>query len=180
MTGEIVIMLLGAVLVLVGLLGGGFELRELKIPRVGWAARVPALVAGSILLLIGIGLTQKAATGGTDPPPPSQVQVTLFDDLGDGQVSEQVIMQVDGRDMGVLSVNRHYPHGELRLHLPGPGRYSYTAVAKAHFTEAPEEEYSGVGQGMIDIRDGGEFDIEGEISGSTWLITLHERAIAIR
>jgi hypothetical protein len=175
MTPTLVLTLLGAILLLVGLLGGGFEVKELKIPRVGWAARIPALLAGSLLLLLGIAPKQP------DPPPPSQgINVTIVDDLGDDQISEQVVFNIDGRNVGVINVNRDYPHASLRVHLAGPGKYSYMATANAHFKDNPRAEYSGVGQALIDVVDGQQFDIEGAVSGETWLVTLHESTLAAR
>ena len=60
---------LGAILLLIGILGGGFELRELKIPTVSKPVRFISLVAGVFLLLIGIGMHPGA---GSDPFVPEQ------------------------------------------------------------------------------------------------------------
>jgi hypothetical protein len=47
---------LGAILLLVGILGGGFELREFKVPPVGKALRLIATAIGLFFILVGIGL----------------------------------------------------------------------------------------------------------------------------
>ena len=57
---------LGALLLLVGILGGGFELRELKIPTVSKPVRVVSLVAGVFLTLAGIGMHVPAEAGPKD------------------------------------------------------------------------------------------------------------------
>ncbi len=59
MTIEIVVFAFGALLLFTAILGGGFELKELKVPPVGRWARLSALVSGVILILLGIGLVAR-------------------------------------------------------------------------------------------------------------------------
>jgi len=49
---------LGALLLLVGILGGGFEIREFKTPPIGRALRVIATMIGLFFILLGIGLRE--------------------------------------------------------------------------------------------------------------------------
>jgi hypothetical protein len=74
MTPQIVVVVLGGILILAGLLGGGFELKELKMPRVGGVARVLSLVAGIVLLGLGLKMTPQNTSDATPPhteaPPP--------------------------------------------------------------------------------------------------------------
>jgi hypothetical protein len=55
-TSQFIFVALGAVLILTGVIGGGFEVRELKIPQVKWPTRVIAFVAGFVFVLMGAGL----------------------------------------------------------------------------------------------------------------------------
>lgn len=56
LTIPVLTFLLGGILVLVSILGGGFEVRELKIPQVNWFTRLVAAAAGSLFILIALGL----------------------------------------------------------------------------------------------------------------------------
>ncbi|QRN97328.1 hypothetical protein JRI60_51740 [Archangium violaceum] len=59
MTVEVLMCGLGALLVLTGIVGGGLEVRELKIPKVGMASRVAAYVSGFLFILMGVVLSFK-------------------------------------------------------------------------------------------------------------------------
>ncbi|HEX5724293.1 MAG TPA: hypothetical protein VFX98_02440 [Longimicrobiaceae bacterium] len=61
MTIEVVSFIAGVILVAVGVIGGGFELKELKIPRVGAIARVFSLGIGMFFVSLGIGLDDRLA-----------------------------------------------------------------------------------------------------------------------
>lgn len=57
MTLQILSFLMGCVLIGVAVVGGGFELKELKVPRVGYGARAFALFVGLAFIGTGIGLS---------------------------------------------------------------------------------------------------------------------------
>src|SRR4051812_42471628 len=77
--GDDALIIAGATLLLVGILGGGFELKELKVPTVSKLVRCTSLVAGLLLTLMGIGLHESGSGSGShesgstaalvDPPP---------------------------------------------------------------------------------------------------------------
>jgi hypothetical protein len=43
----------GAMLLLIGILGGGFEIKELKIPQVGRVPRFLAALVGALFIIVG-------------------------------------------------------------------------------------------------------------------------------
>jgi len=49
--------LLGAFLLVVGIVGGGFELKEMKISKVARAPRILAGVAGTVLIIFSLGFS---------------------------------------------------------------------------------------------------------------------------
>jgi hypothetical protein len=53
MTIELLAFIFGIVLLFIAIVGGGFELRELKVPRVGTVARIVSAGAGVIFLALG-------------------------------------------------------------------------------------------------------------------------------
>ena len=198
MTANALILGLGAVLLLVGILGGGFELKEFKVPKVGPAPRVIATIAGAFFVLLGMGLegssasakkpeTEKAALAqpAQTIQPASQsspVEFTIYDELAEGQVTEQVTVLIDGRVKGQLTVDKHNRQSMLSVTVPVSGRYSYTVESKTVVNyEGRLYEYPGTGQGMINVEDGKRFDLALTTSGNTWLVTLmdhSERAVA--
>lgn len=53
---ELIVTALGAILLFSGIIGGGFEAKEIKVPRMGRVARTLAFVVGGMLILSGIGM----------------------------------------------------------------------------------------------------------------------------
>jgi hypothetical protein len=175
MTAETVMMILGGVLVLTGVLGGGFEVKEIKIPRIGIGSRLLSAAAGLGFLLWGAGIassTQLSATSGFRSP----VTVTIRDSLGSNQISEQVRVLIDGDEAGTLTVNEHYPQSTLTVTVPKEGQYSYILEARAVFVDddGGMRELVGAGQGAINIRAGKIFELSSTLTGDTWLAHVAE------
>ncbi len=176
MTIEFVAFALGALFLLTGILGGGFELRELKIPRVGWIARTFSTVAGVVLILLGIGMSTQSLPENPEAPP-AAATFRIIDELGDNQLSEQVIVLLDGKRVGNLTVSAEFPYSEMTVTVPEAGQYSYTVEATAYFSNATTGKvfsYTGVGQGMIRVDEGTSFRLAGSTSGNSWVVTLVE------
>lgn len=80
-TNEGVLLLIGALFLLLGLLGGGFEISAIKIPPVGKYTRAFAFVIGSIVFGLGVmrlvfptPTPAPAVAQITAPPPPTAAQ----------------------------------------------------------------------------------------------------------
>ena len=76
---EIMFFIFGAFLVLTAILGGGFEIKELKIPTVSVVVRILSGVAGLVFVVIGIGLSplpdpHQVADQSTDPPASTEAE----------------------------------------------------------------------------------------------------------
>ena len=99
-------------------------------------------VAGVLFICLGFGTT---ASG-------QPVDFSLTDQLGDGELSEQVTVLVDGKKVGNLTVNGEYPVSPLRVTVPQASPHSYTAEATASFDV--QGQYTGAGQGMINVEHG--------------------------
>lgn len=56
MTLEAVSFAIGGILIATAIVGGGFEIKEIKMPKVGAGPRFFSLVAGAFFVLIGIGV----------------------------------------------------------------------------------------------------------------------------
>jgi hypothetical protein len=166
----------GALLLFVAIIGGGFELRELKVPKVGWAPRVVALVAG--LIFVGIGVAnnlQTVPSAEAQPPVTSQpeqaktdvspIDFTITDQLGDAQVSERVAVEVDDRMVGTLTVDTVHPTASITVTVPKTGNYAYTLDSTAVF-EADDGSYPeliGHGTGQVQVTANKSFALVGNI-----------------
>lgn len=187
MKSDVILMLIGGVLVATGVIGGGFEVKELKMPKVGRLTRFFAICSGATLILIGLVAAidespvlddpQPVATQApaSEPAPPSPVEFVLLDELGSDQVSEQVTVVIDGKVVGTLKVDVDFPSDEMTLIAPEEGNYTYHLEAEANFYDpATNTIYpvSGVGQGTVYVSEGAVFRLAGSMSGQTWVVTL--------
>jgi hypothetical protein len=181
---EIAAFAFGGLLVFIGVLGGGFEVKELKVPKVGIGVRVVSVIVGVLFICLGFGgaMQGSPATRINDnnsvviAGAPEPVEFTLTDELGDGELSEQVTILVDGKDVGNLTVNQEYPNSRLTITVPKPGQHSYTAEAVAVFNvQGAPVQYAGAGQGMINVRQGKIYFLRGSMTGSTWLVSIEEQ-----
>jgi hypothetical protein len=66
--------LFGALLVLVGILGGGFEIKEIKIPTVPVRGRVLASIVGLTFIGLAIWPSDRFMNGGRDKPTMSDME----------------------------------------------------------------------------------------------------------
>jgi hypothetical protein len=173
MTVDIVSFLLGGILVLIGILGGGFEVKELKVPQIKGFARLFCIVGGVLFISLGVGLKSIDLPSNSQPPSRNSsglVYFTVRDELGEGQVSEQVRILINGREMGTLTVNEHYQKATVTVTVPNDGDYSYVIEAIAVFREGDQlREINGVGQGTISVKNGNLYELASNITGGTWL-----------
>ena len=185
MKTSLVVFLFGAILLAVAILGGGFELKELKVPKVGWLPRFISALVGMFFVVVGIGLespTDKPVDAPSSVANPSQlanpsqsaISFTIGNNLGVeiGQVSEQVAVYINGKSVGTLTVNQNYPRATLMVSVPKPGQYTYTANGRAVFSDGIERTCAG--QGSVDVSDGKTFNLAANIGGNTCSIVLQE------
>src|SRR5262245_48427779 len=138
MRPELLLFAVGGLLLVTGLVGGGFEMRELKVPQVGRIARVLATGAGIVCIMLGLGVstlttpTDAGANGGdmVRGDDPQTAHFTIRDELGEMQVSEQVVVILDGRRVGVLTVNADYGDSQIEVAVPA-GSHDYTLSASS-------------------------------------------------
>jgi hypothetical protein len=181
MTADIVLFALGALLLLTGILGGGLEVKELKIPQIKGAARMLVSIAGIGLIALGMQMQRSdqnplsAKRDDSVPLKSSMNTITIRDRLGENQISEQVRILIDGRDVGTIAVNEHYPVAMITASVPSEGKHSYILEARAVFDfNGHLREIAGVGHGMISISSGKEFELMSSFNGNTWLAHMEE------
>lgn len=191
MTGGVVLCIVGGLLLVSAAIGGGFEVKELKIPVLSGVARLVSGATGSVVLFVGIGLcVQELApkhtasaqdnTSGYRDTQGAAVQAPITfqvaDRLNDAQSSEEVVVEVDGMERGRLNINLMSPHAEVSVTVPGPGQYSYHLVGRADIpVEGRLISYPGSGQGSIQVVDGAIFDLFADYTGDKFMMYLQRR-----
>jgi hypothetical protein len=179
----------GAFLVLTAILGGGFEIKELKVPKVGWAPRFLATIAGLAFIMLGVGMTvEHGAQSASARPPaarpavqrePQLADVQIVDQLDQdaGQVSEHVDVIIDGKVVGTLGVDPAHTDAMMGVSLK-PGLHSYALQSDTMWDPQDGSDYvpvSGDGQGQIDVEPGKIFDVTANLRDYTLGLTLVER-----
>ncbi len=66
MTVEVILFLFGGLLILTSIFGGGFEVKEVKLPKGGSVARGVAGLVGAVFVLLGIGAEGKKGQGAAE------------------------------------------------------------------------------------------------------------------
>lgn len=175
MTVEIASFLFGGLLMLIGILGGGIEIKELRVPQIKGITRFFCIAGGVFFILLGVGLKSSDTLNNSQPQNDKQSGLIYFkirDELGENQISEQVAILVNGREAGILTVNEYYPTSTLTVAVPHDGDYSYVLTAIAVFREedGTQREINGAGQGIISAKNGDLFyELASSITGDTWL-----------
>lgn len=174
MTLEIASFIFGGLLILIGLLGGGFEVKEIKVPKVRLPSRLISAVVGIIFVALGVALHSPSNL--PVEPPTTMVHFQIRDELGTSQVSEQVRVTIDERFVGTITVSKQYPLSEISVSVPREATYSYQLVANAVSLneEGQELEYTGVGRGNINVKSGKTYHLLAGVSGNTWQTWLEE------
>lgn len=171
----------GGLLLLIGVVGGGFEVKELKVPKVGTGVRVLSVLIGVLFIGLGFGSTPSDPQPGpstvhADTAQDEPVDFVLTDQLGEYELSEQVTILIDGKEVGNLTVNQEYPTSRLMVTVPKRGQHSYTADAVAVFNDQGNPvQHEGAGQGMIDVQQGKIYAVVGSTTGDTWLVSIQEQ-----
>jgi hypothetical protein len=175
----------GIVLLFIAIVGGGFEVRELKVPRVGRVARAVSGVTGVLFLLIGFAVSGAASPNPSPTPAPattaaasnggtaSPIHLAVQDQLGEGQITEQIAVHIDGRMVGTLTVDEVNPSSTLTVTLPKAGQYDYSLDSTTVFdhSEGPIE-VPGHGAGTLDARDGAALSVNYEDGGDHLVLYL--------
>jgi len=91
MAMQMAIFAFGSLLMLVAILGGGFEVKELKVPKVGRSSRMAACACGLLFIFLGIYLDRPAAAA---PVVAAAPQAPKSTDIAQAALPQPVIPQI--------------------------------------------------------------------------------------
>jgi hypothetical protein len=166
--------LLGCVLIVVAIIGGGFEITQIRIPKVGFIARIMAAIFGSILLLVSMGNPEffssmngnssRDRSPATTQPMQQSAQenqyrsvITIYNYLNDPQIYENVSVTMSGSQVGNLLVDRNRRVASIVVRLEGRVHYYSLGGTSTIQTRAGASTRIVIGSGTMDFSVGQEY-----------------------
>ena len=183
MTIEAISFIFGILLIGTSLLGGGFQAREINVPKIGNTGRIVCAVLGGAFIVLGIVLNPapKSANSAESTTNPKEgdnwIGFQVINRLGEKQVSEQVRVVIDGQVKGTITVSELHPQADLLVSIPRAGRYHYQLIVSTVFMGKNNElvDVDGAGEGYINVTNGAIYELEGNMSGGIWRVALIQR-----
>jgi hypothetical protein len=179
----IAIFTIGAVLVLIGLVGGDLSYRGLTVPKVGPLPRFTTTITGGVFLAFSLAVFLVAEFGHDPVPDPGTppmagagvisettaaslgveaVTVQFNDRLTEGALQEQIEVTVDGAHAGTLYADLGAPDDSIQFSV-AEGTHSYTMAGALQAADGSE--YPLAGEGTFDAGPGSTFDLMVSDSG---------------
>lgn len=118
MTGEWILLIVGAVLLLVGAVGARAWRHTGSRATPPATARAAAAGAGALCVVAALMLPSTGTSS-------AAVKAVVENELAAGQISERIRVFIDGKHAGVLSVDRRSPKARLTVIVSRPGEHSY-------------------------------------------------------
>ena len=182
----IAIFTIGAVLILIGLVGGDLSYRGLTVPKVGVLPRFTTTIAGGVFLIFSLAVfvvaefghdvdpvpaahadvvAQGAGGGGSSDPATSRIDavtVQFNDQLTEGALQEEIQVTVDGQQVGNLQADVTDPSATIEFSVEeGSHHYAMAGVLQAQDGST----YTLAGEGTFEARAGSSFDLSVTHSG---------------
>lgn len=180
MTVETLAFIFGALLILIGILGGGFEAKEIKIPKIAGIARLFSFIVG--ISFIGLGFSMPINGGlqnGTSDNSNQPVYFTIQDEIRAEDISNgyegQTTVHIDGRSVGTITVNPSFPKSSITVSMQKKGRYKYVVETSAHLNNNENATIVNcIGDGEIDVDSGKAYQVEGRYDGNKCILWLNQ------
>jgi len=127
----------GIVLLILATLGGGIEVKEIKVPQLTNLSRISAALVGIGLIVVGVyfrlhptPVTNSTPTA-TPPinnisaPAPGAIVFSITDRLAPHQLMEKLEVFLNGKSSGTLEITKDKPIGAFDITVPSAGQYQY-------------------------------------------------------
>ena len=177
MSASVALLLIGGLLLMVAIIGGGLELKELKIPRVERLPRVGCGIAGIVFVLLGFSSIDPPQGRGsqearqilvTEKASANRGRFTIINKLSSEGIAsgqtEQAQVRIDGNYVGHLTTSNQFPVAELVVEV-NEGQHSFVLQAKSLQSIANQMiEINCFGTGLIDVVNGARFSFEGKFN----------------
>ncbi len=180
----VVCLLIGGGLLALALLGGGVKIRDYVVPRIGARLRALAGVlavpfAAGGVFLYAQGPEPMKAVAAPVVQAPRLVTIHIEKVLGEGQLSEQVLVLLNAQLVGSVTVSEHHRSAEVRVAVLGEGRHKYQLVGDCAYRDADgvKQYAKGMEAGYLDVEDGATYVLKGELVGSRWRAEIFKKTV---
>lgn len=161
--------IVGVILIVVGIFGGGIEIKEIKIPRVGRFARTMSSLIGMLFIVLGLWaggviVPEVLVTHDSgDNVDGNKIAITISSSLGRvgelREIQSNVRIFVQGRSVAELLLDENNPSQSASVELDMPGQYKYYFEGYTVWSDNPDNRVPLDGSGVIDVKDGDAFEM---------------------
>ncbi|MEK6735814.1 MAG: hypothetical protein AABY47_04540 [Pseudomonadota bacterium] len=189
----------GAILIAISILGGGLEIKELKVPQVGTVSRILAAIVGVVFVTVGFSLGTTNSPNEKTPflvPPetkPSLASKSAVEENGSSniafnisvslgkygpaeQVEETTRIMIDGSKVAEFVLDSNNPSESASINVSTPGSYRYMIEGHAVWNVTGNKRLPIYGSGTIEVLKGASFRVNAETPPSaemqTWKLAL--------
>ncbi len=171
MTPELMLIGGGVILLILAALGGGIEVKELKVPQINPISRFFCAISGVCLVFFGMYVTNPNTSPIKPHPLPlrkltikvNNVYFTISDALNEKFNAEQIEVFIDGNSVGILKLDKLLPFSILKIPVPSEGKYQYRLAGRIiKETSSGSKEYTISGKGYIQVVNGIMFIMQGK------------------
>jgi hypothetical protein len=146
-------------LLLTGLLGGGFGIREFKLPKATAGVRITAILAGLILWRVSGSAFQQPS--GSVFQQPRRANFSLTNNLTQGALRERIFLTIEGEEVGSIASSSDNPNSVKEFTVPETGTHRYSVEVFGFYdNNGQEASFYGQGSGIIDVESGDVFEVQ--------------------
>lgn len=157
----------GATLLIVGIWGGGIEIKELKIPRVGGMVRSLSLLIGIIFIVLGLWGGGLLGAGNSINGDNKKISFTIKCSLGRfnelREIESAARISVDGQQVANFFLDKNNPSQSASIYLQKPGEYTYYFEGYTIWSNAPNDRVPISGNGIISVENGDAFEMRADL-----------------
>ena len=159
------VLILIILLFLTGFLGGGFGIREFKLPKASAGTRLVAILTSLLLGVSGFVFQQ-----------PSKAKFSLTNNLTRGALRERVVVTIEGQEVGSLTSTSSIPKSKREFTVPKAGVYTYSVELFGFYNNNGQETpFYGKGAGTINVESEDTFELQGDLRNNQLTLTLVEK-----
>jgi hypothetical protein len=153
-------------LLLTAILGGGFGIREFKLPKAKAGVKITAFLTSLVLGISGLAAFQQSRKS----------NFSLTNNLTEGALRERIVLTIEGEEVGSVTSNTSVPSSIEEFTVPEAGTYSYSLELFGFYdNNGQEAPFHGQGSGVINVESGDIFEVQGEFVNNQLTLTLVEK-----
>jgi hypothetical protein len=186
MTSELFAFGGGVILLVLAAIGGGIEVKEIRVPHISPTNRSLSAIAGMILVVLGVylspgnpwndkkddtpldssGVKQVSAINNQQfttvafKKAEEKIRLVVIDKLGEGQIREKFDLSINGKIIGSIDVTPMNPIGRIEYDLSAEGVYNYEILGTLRkIWNGDETTLILAGKGKIAVIEGKSFNL---------------------